>query len=55
MDNIRAMAKRDATDFQRRFENLPELEQYGKIINRVPHEKFMDYVRDKRTLREKLP
>lgn len=55
MKNIKAMAKRDAAKFQKRFENLSLIEQYGKIIDRVPHEKFMEYVGDKRPLEKKLP
>ena len=39
----------------KRFENLSEIEQYGKILDRVPHQKFMEFVGDKRQLAEKLP
>lgn len=55
MENIRAMAKRDAAEFTKRFESLPEVEQYGKILDRVQHQKFMEFVADKRPLAEKLP
>lgn len=55
MENIRAMAKRNAAEFQKRFERLPESEQYGKIIDRVQHQKFMEYIKDKRPMTEKLP
>ena len=55
MENIRAMAKMDAAEFQKRFENLPLIEQYGKIIDKLPHQKFMEAVADKRPLEEKLP
>lgn len=55
MEKIRAMAKRSAEGFQKRFESLPGVEQYGKILDQVSHNKFMEYVRDKRPLEEKLP
>lgn len=55
MENIRAMAKRNAAEFQKRFERLPESEQYGKILDRVQHQNFMEFVGDKRPLAEKLP
>ena len=45
----------DAAEFQKRFENLPLIEQYGKIIDKLPHQKFMEAVADKRPLEEKLP
>lgn len=55
MEKIRAMANRDKAEFQKRFERLPESEQYGKIIDRVQHQKFMEYIKDKRPMTEKLP
>ncbi len=55
MENIKAMAKRDAAEFQSVFESLPEVEQYGKILDRVQHQNFMEFVGDKRPLAEKLP
>lgn len=55
MEKIREEAKRMAAEFKKRFESLPEVEQYGKIIDRVPHEKFIRYAADKRPLAEKLP
>lgn len=55
MEKIRAMANRDKAEFMKRFESLPEGEQYGKILDRVEHQKFMEFVRDKRPLGEKLP
>ena len=54
MEKIRAMANRDKAEFMKRFESLPEVEQYGKILDRVQHQKFMEFVRDKRPLAEKL-
>lgn len=55
MEKIKAMANRDKAEFMKRFENLPEVEQYGKILDRVPHQKFMEFVSNKRSLQEKLP
>lgn len=55
MEKIKAMANRDKAEFIKRFENLPEVEQYGKILDRVPNQKFMEFVSDKRPLQEKLP
>lgn len=55
MEKIKAMADREATEFQKRFEALPLIVQYGKIIDAVPHGKFMEITRDKRPLEEKLP
>lgn len=55
MEKIRAMAAREATEFQKRFEALSLIVQYGKIIDAVPHGKFMEITSDKRPLEEKLP
>ena len=55
MEKIKAMANRDKAEFMKRFESLPEVEQYGKILDRVQHQKFMEFVGDKRPLEEKLP
>ena len=55
MEKIRAMANRDKAEFMKRFESLPEVEQYGKLLDRVQHQKFMEFVGDKRPLAEKLP
>lgn len=55
MEKIKVIASRDKVEFMKRFENLPEIEQYGKILNRVQHQKFMEFVEDKRPLAEKLP
>ena len=55
MEKIKAMVNRDKADFMKRFESLPEVEQYGKILDRVQHQKFMEFVGDKRALAEKLP
>lgn len=55
MKKIKAMANGDKAEFMKRFETLPEVEQYGKILDRVQHQKFMEFVGDKRPLAEKLP
>ena len=55
MEKIKAMANREKAEFMKRFETLPEVEQYGKILDRVQHQKFMEFVGDKRPLAEKLP
>lgn len=55
MEKIKAMANRDKAEFMKRFESLPEVEQYGKILDRVQHQKFMEYIKDKRPMTEKLP
>lgn len=55
MEKIKAMANRDKAEYMKRFESLPEVEQYGKIIDRVQHQKFMEFAEDKRPLAEKLP
>lgn len=56
MEKIRAMAKRDAAEFQKRFENLPLINQYGRIIESIPYnEKYLEFTADRRPLEEKLP
>ena len=55
MEKIKAMANREKAEYMRHFESLPEVEQYGKILDRVPHQKFMEFIGDKRALAEKLP
>ena len=55
MEKIRAMASRNKAEFRECFERLPQTTQYGKIIDKVSHEKFMEIVKDKRPLSEKLP
>ena len=55
MQKIKVIANRDKTEFIKRFESLPEIEQYEKILDRVQHQKFMEFVGDKRPLEEKLP
>ena len=55
MEKIRAMANRAKAEFMKCFESLPEVEQYVKILDRVQHQKFMEFIGDKRPLSEKLP
>ena len=55
MEKIKAMANKEKSEYMKRFENLSEVEQYGKILDRIPHQKFMEFVGDKRQLAEKLP
>ena len=54
METIRTMANREKAEFMKRFESLPVVEQYGKILDRAPHQKFMEFIGDKRPLTEKL-
>ena len=54
MEKIKALANREKAEFEKRFESLPEIEQYGKILDRVQHQKFMEFIGDKRPLSEKL-
>lgn len=55
MEKIRAIANIDRANFIKRFESLPEAEQYGKILDNISHQKFMEFIKDNRPLKEKLP
>lgn len=55
MKTIQEVAARDKAEFQKRFENLSDIEQYGEIIERVSYDKFSEFSSDKRPLAEKLP
>lgn len=55
MASIIAVAARQEAKFQTEFEKLPDINQYTKILDRVPHQKFMEYIKDRRTIAEKLP
>lgn len=55
MEKINAMASRAAAEFHGKFERLSTIQQYGRIIDEVPHKMFMEFVGDKRPLEEKLP
>lgn len=52
---IKKVADENKIEFQRKFLRLSEIEQYKKIIDTVSAEKFIQIIRDKRTLEEKLP
>lgn len=55
MEKINAMASRAATEYHGKFEQLPIMEQYRKIIDALPYQVFMENLEDKRPLSEKLP
>lgn len=55
MERINAAARRNKAEFSRRFELLPEAAQYEKILDALPTSAFLEYVRDRRTIPEKLP
>lgn len=55
MEKIRAMANTTKSEFIKWFEDLSEIEQYMKILDRVQYRKFMEFIGDKRPLTEKLP
>lgn len=55
MKTIQEVAARDKAEFQKRFESLSDIEQYGEIVERVSYDKFMEILDDKRPLVEKLP
>lgn len=55
MEKIRAVAYRDREVFRRKFENLTEIQQYGKILDAVPLQKLLEITADRRPLEEKLP
>lgn len=55
MDKIKRTASGDSKNFKKRFEALPDIKQYDIILNNIPMEKFMEFVRIKKPLAEKLP
>lgn len=58
MKRIEEMAARDRAEFQKRFEILPEIDQYMAIVDevsKVSYNKFIEILDDKRPLAEKLP
>lgn len=55
MKTIQEVAARDKAEFQKRFESLSDIEQYGEIVEGVSYDKFMEILDDKRPLVEKLP
>lgn len=55
MASIIVIAAKQAAKFQIEFEKLPNINQYTIILDRVPHQKFMEYIKDRRPMAEKLP
>ena len=55
MEIIQKCADDKKEDFQEKFENLPDIEQYRIILNNVLFSKFIEFTKDKRPLTEKLP
>lgn len=54
MEIIQKCADGKKEDFQKKFENLPDIEQYEIILDNVLFNKFLEFTKDKRTLTEKL-
>ena len=55
MERISAAASRNRAEFSRRFELLPDAVQYEKILDALPISALLEYVRDRRSIPEKLP
>lgn len=55
MASIIVIAAKQAAKFQIEFEKLPNINQYTIILDRVPHQKFMEYIKDRKPMAEKLP
>lgn len=55
MEKIERMASKSKAAFAENFEKLPEAVQYEEILINVSDQKFIEYIRDKRPLTEKLP
>lgn len=54
-ETIKAWAASDKGKFQERFERLPEIEQYGRILDSLSLSKLVEAITDNRSLAEKLP
>lgn len=55
MEEIRDMANKMKQEFMTKFESLPAIKQYGIILeDEIPHHKFMEFIKDKRSLQEKI-
>lgn len=52
IENCAAIA---AEEFKRKFESLDNYRQYGMILDSATPSEFMEIVKDKRPLQEKLP
>lgn len=55
MKKIIFMADAQRKAFQEKFEMLPEIQQYEKILNASTISKTIEFIEDKRVLPEKLP
>ena len=54
MEKIRKSAKINRETFKKIFEMLPDIEQYGRIIDDLPLKKYLEIRKDQRTIEEKL-
>ena len=55
MEKIKKAAEHNRETFRKNFEMLSDIQQYGKIIDELPIQKFVENHKDNRTLEEKLP
>ena len=55
MEKIKKTAEKMRNDYEAKFSQLTELEQYQKILDYLPLSKFIAAISDKRELTEKLP
>lgn len=55
MGRISAAASRNKAEFSRRFELLSAVAQYEKILDALPSSALLEWVRDRRSIPEKLP
>ena len=55
MEKIKAWAASDKGKFQKNFESLPEIEQYGRILDNLSLSRLVEAITDKEPLAEKLP
>lgn len=55
MKKINRVASEMKEKFQEDFNRLSEVEQYGTILDSVPNSRFVEFIKDKRVLSEKLP
>ena len=54
MRKIKNVAKKQRMDFIKRFENLPEIQQYKIILDNISFDKFAEFVKPKDELKEKI-
>ena len=55
MERIKAWAASDKGKFQKNFESLPKIEQYGRILDSLSLSRLVEAITDKKPLAEKLP